>query len=105
MSADDLCALAQGDFSVDDFELGEENDHDPAGGDPASYSAAVTPERLASEGAELGYETLVDAVADPVDGELWSEELESDETRVGETTLRQNQDHKTASRVLAGLAR
>ncbi|RBI60342.1 hypothetical protein DMJ13_18610 [halophilic archaeon] len=59
----------------------------------------MIPEQLANEGTELGYETL----ADPVDGGLWSEELEIDESRVDETMLRQN--HKTASRVLAGLAR
>ncbi|RBI58731.1 hypothetical protein DMJ13_25660 [halophilic archaeon] len=63
----------------------------------------MTPDQLASESAELSYETLSDAVADPVDGGLWSEELEIDESRVSEMTLRQN--HKTASRVLAGLAR
>lgn len=56
-----------------------------------------------SQRAALGYETLADAVADPVDGRLWSDGLEIDELRVGKTTLRQN--HKTTLQVLAGLAR
>ncbi|WP_227380617.1 hypothetical protein [Haladaptatus halobius] len=103
VSEDDLHALAQGDLSVDDLELDEEDAHDPTDRDPAHYSAPITPDQLASEGAECSYETLRDAAGDLVDGGYWGDEFEVHPSRVGETTLRQN--HKIASRILAGMAR
>jgi hypothetical protein len=103
VSNDDLRALAQGDLSVDDLELDEEDVHDPTDRDPAHYSATVTPEQLASEGAECSYDTLREAASDLVDGGYWGEEFEVHPSRVSDTTLRQN--HKIASRVLAGMAR
>ncbi len=106
VSDEDLRAVARGDLEADDLELGDrddETDEDLGDRDPASYSAGATPEQLSSEGASLCYDVLREAVADPVEGGLWSESLEIDDSRVAEGTLKQN--HKTASRILAGVAR
>jgi hypothetical protein len=103
VSEGDLRALAQGDLSVDDLELDEEDTHDPTDRDPAHYSAPITPDQLASEGAECSYDTLREVAGDLLDGGYWNEEFEVHPSRVGETTLRQN--HKIASRVLAGMVR
>ncbi|WP_231190299.1 hypothetical protein [Haladaptatus sp. DYF46] len=103
VSEEDLHALAQGDLSVDDLELDNEDAHDPTDRDPAHYSATITPEQLASEGAKCCYDTLREAAGDLVDSGYWGETFEVHPSRVGETTLRQN--HKITSRVLAGMAR
>ena len=103
VSEDDIHALIQGNLSVDDLELDEEDTHDPTDRDPAHYSAPITPDQLASEGAECNYDTLREVAGDLVDGGYWDETFEVHPSRVGETTLRQN--HKIASRILAGMAR
>ncbi|WP_129113865.1 hypothetical protein [Halegenticoccus tardaugens] len=103
VSAADLQALAQDEFTVDDLELGNDGDYEPTDRDPARYSTPVTPDQLASPGAKLTWQTLRDAVADPVAGGLWSDELVIHPDRVGARTLRQR--HVPASRILAGLAR
>lgn len=103
VSEDDLHALIQGDLSVDDLELDDEDAHDPTDRDPTHYSAPITPEQLASEGAVCSYDTLREVAGDLLDGGYWNEEFEVHPSRVDETTLRQN--HRTASRVLAGMAR
>ncbi len=123
VSDEDLRAVARGDLEVDDLELGDdETDEDVGDRDPASYSAGATPEQLSSEGAPLCYDILREAVADPVEGGLWSEDLEihpdrvaefheevltdgmdPDPGRVEKFGLKQN--HKTTSRVLVAMAR
>lgn len=103
ISNDDLRALVQGDLSIDDLKLDDEDAHDPTDRDPAHYSAPITPDQLASEGAECGYDTLRAVAGDLLDGGYWNEEFEVHPSRVGDTTLRQN--HKIASRVLAGMVR
>lgn len=103
VSEDDLRALAQGDLSVDDLELDDEDAQNLNDRDPAHYSAPITPDQLSNEGAECSYDTLREAAGDLVDGGYWDETFEVHPSRVGETTLRQN--HKIASRILAGMAR